>query len=96
MNEKLYIKKFIVSKFGLKGLKNLFKFADEIPYSLLIIVSVFIVPAPFEPLPHFIEKLIMLKNGMLVRPLDIFDLFFHLSPILLIVIKMIRNQINAK
>ncbi len=38
-------------------------------------------------MPHVVEKLIMLKNGTLKRPMDIFDLFFHLIPLILLIIK---------
>jgi hypothetical protein len=37
--------------------------------------------APFRPMPHVVEKLLMLKNGVLTRPIDIFDLFYHTIPI---------------
>lgn len=35
--------------------------------------------APFMP-PHIVEKLGMLWNGELTRPLDIFDLLLHGAP----------------
>ena len=66
-------------------------FLDKIPYSLLIIAAVFMLLAPFRPMPHVVEKLIMLKNGTLTRPIDIFDLFYHLIPIILLILKMVRN-----
>ena len=47
---------------------------DKIPYSILIIAAVFMILAPFRPMPHVFEKLMMLKNGILNRPIDIFDL----------------------
>ena len=51
---------------------------EKIPYSVLIAVAVFMLLAPFRPMPHVLEKMIMLKDGLLTRPMDIFDLFFHL------------------
>lgn len=72
--------------------RDFFKFLDEIPYSILIITGVFLVPAPFTPAPHVVEKLIMLKQGALTKPIDIFDLFFHLLPIIVMVMKGIRNR----
>ena len=53
---------------------------DKIPYSILIVAAVFMILAPFRPMPHVLEKLIMLKNGTLTKPIDIFDLFNHLVP----------------
>jgi hypothetical protein len=47
--------------------------------------------APFSPMPHLVEKLIMLKDGNLTRPVDIFDLFFHLFPTILLAIKFCRK-----
>ena len=48
---------------------------------------IFMLLAPFHPMPHVVEKILMLKNGQLNRPLDIFDLFFHLAPLLLLGLK---------
>ena len=64
---------------------------DEIPYFLLIVVAIVMFLAPFKPMPHVIEKLIMLKSGTLSKPIDIFDLFFHLIPAILLIIKIVRN-----
>ncbi len=67
-------------------------FLDKIPYTALIVGAVILFLAPFRPMPHVIEKLIMLKNGALTRPIDIFDLFFHLLPTILLVAKLVRDQ----
>jgi hypothetical protein len=64
---------------------------DRIPYSLLILLAVFMLLAPFRPMPHVLEKLIMLKNGALTRPVDIFDLFYHLLPTILLALKIYRT-----
>ena len=42
-------------------------------------------------MPHFVEKLIMLKNGTLKKPIDIFDLFYHTAPSILLIIKTLRD-----
>ena len=68
---------------------------DKIPYSILIIAAIFMLLAPFRPMPHVVEKLIMLKDGALTKPIDIFDLFYHLIPSLLLVIKLLKNSIKA-
>ena len=70
----------------------MFNWLDKIPYLLLIAVSVFMLLAPFRPMPHVIEKLAMLKNGTLSKPMDIFDLFFHLMPTVLLIIKFVRQM----
>jgi hypothetical protein len=64
---------------------------DKIPYSILIIISVIMILLPFYPKPHFVEKLIMLKNGMLKKPIDIFDLFYHSAPLILLIVKFVRD-----
>ena len=66
-------------------------FLDKIPYSILIVVAVFMLLAPFRPMPHVIEKLIMLKNGTLTRPIDIFDLFYHVVPTIILLAKVYRE-----
>ena len=66
-------------------------FLDKVPYSILIIVALFMLLAPFTPMPHVIEKLIMLKNGTLTKPIDIFDLFYHLIPTIILLLKVYRD-----
>jgi hypothetical protein len=66
-------------------------FLDKIPYTLLVVAAIFMLLAPFRPMPHVVEKILMLKNGTLTRPIDIFDLVFHLIPTMLLVIKACRD-----
>jgi hypothetical protein len=61
---------------------------DKIPYSALIVIAVFTLLAPFSPMPPVDEKLILLKAGNLSRPLDIFDLFFHTAPTIVLILKL--------
>ncbi len=49
---------------------------EKLPWDILIIGSLTLGLAPFSP-PHLIEKLGMLFNGTLGRPIDIFDLLMH-------------------
>jgi hypothetical protein len=42
-------------------------------------------------MPHVMEKLIMLKKGELRRPLDIFNLFYHLIPLTFSMIVIFRD-----
>ena len=69
----------------------MFNFLDKISYTILIIIAVFMLLAPFKPMPHVLEKLLMLKNGTLHRPIDIFDLFYHLAPLALLAMKVYRD-----
>lgn len=70
----------------------MWRLLDKIPYSVLIIAAIFLLLAPFRPMPHFVEKLIMLKNGTLTRPIDIFDLFYHLIPTILLALKIYKSR----
>jgi hypothetical protein len=56
----------------------------------LIIACLTLGLAPFFP-PHIWEKLVMLKNGELVRPIDWFDLFYHAIPWLLLIMKAVAS-----
>jgi hypothetical protein len=48
--------------------------------------------APIKPMPHVVEKILTLKNGMLHRPIDIFDLLFHLFPLILLILKFVKDH----
>jgi len=67
---------------------------DKLPVKALFVVAVFFALAPIQPEPHLIEKLRMLSEGALTRPIDIFDLFMHGLPIVLLAIRLIRIQLN--
>ena len=67
------------------------KWLDRIPYSLLLPLAVVMALAPFVPEPHLWEKLKMLASGTLVRPIDIFDLFLHGAPLLLLALKLLSG-----
>jgi len=64
-------------------------FLDKIPLSILIIACLTLGLAPFNP-PHIWEKLQMLFQGRLIRPLDWFDFFLHGTPWVLLFAKLIR------
>jgi len=64
------------------------KWLDRIPYVYIVPLAILLALAPFSPEPHLWEKLKMLFAGTLVRPIDIFDLFLHGTPLLLLVLKM--------
>ncbi len=66
------------------------KWLDSIPFILLAPLAVFLALAPFTPEPHLWEKLKMLQAGTLVKPIDIFDLFLHGAPLLVLVLKLLR------
>jgi len=63
---------------------------DKIPTGFLVVAAVLMALAPFTPEPHLVEKFRMLMAGTLTRPLDIFDVFWHLAPAILLAIKLIR------
>lgn len=63
---------------------------DPIPLWLIVVVAIWLALAPFVPEPHLTEKLRMLAAGTLRRPIDIFDLLFHLAPIAVLVLKVVR------
>jgi hypothetical protein len=71
------------------------RFMDLIPYPVLVAFAIMMILAPLTPMPHVLEKLIMLKEGTLRRPIDIFDLFFHLGPTILLIAKLIRSKAQS-
>jgi len=70
---------------------------DKISFSSLIVIALILGLAPFSAQPHLLEKLNMLQAGVLVRPIDVFDLVMHSSPIILLLLKFVRYfQIKNK
>jgi hypothetical protein len=64
------------------------KLLDHIPWTLVLLLCIFLGLAPLSPLPHLFEKIQMLLNGELKRNVDIFDLLFHASPFVLLFLKV--------
>jgi len=65
---------------------------DKIPFSTLIAAALLLGLAPFVPEPHLWQKLKMLADGSLSRPVDIFDLCLHGAPLLLLLLKLARGR----
>ena len=71
------------------------KFLDNIPLIPLLLIAIVMGLAPFQPEPHLVEKLRMLADGSLSKPIDIFDLCVHGLPLLLLVAKLLRMAIKG-
>lgn len=63
------------------------KWLDRLPWFPLATAALLLGLAPFVPEPHLWEKLKMLGNGTLERPIDIFDLVMHGTPVVLLALK---------
>lgn len=68
------------------------KWLDKIPLPTLLIIAILLGLAPFSPEPHLWQKLKMLFAAELSKPIDIFDLFLHGSPAILVIIKLLRQK----
>ena len=64
---------------------------DRIPLLLLAVLAVYMAIAPIQPEPHLVEKIRMLSQGTLSRPLDIFDLLMHATPLVLLALRLWRK-----
>ena len=76
-------------------MKTFLSWLDRAPLFWLIALAVWMAGAPFTPEPHLVEKVRMLLQGTLTRPLDVFDLFIHAAPMVLLAVKLARRQKKA-
>jgi hypothetical protein len=65
---------------------------DEFSLVLIVAACLLLGLAPFTPEPHVWEKLKMLMEGRLIRPLDIFDLLLHGAPFVVLLLKLNRMR----
>jgi hypothetical protein len=72
-------------------MKRLLEWVDRMPLAGFLVVALTLGLAPFSPEPHLWEKLKMLSDGELTRPIDIFDLFLHGIPWLALGLKLYRS-----
>jgi hypothetical protein len=63
---------------------------DALPLAPLLAVALILGFAPFMPEPHLLQKIRMLATGTLGRPIDIFDLFYHGTPFIVLFLKLVR------
>ena len=68
------------------------KWLESIPMVLLLPLAIVLALAPFTPEPHLWEKLKLLAAGNLSRPIDIFDLLLHGTPLLLVLLKLVTGR----
>jgi hypothetical protein len=70
----------------------------ELPFLILIVTTVLMLGAPFVPEPHLVEKARMAINGTLTRPTDLFDVVWHLFPLMILALKTVlwRRDRTAK
>lgn len=76
-------------------MKTFLGWLDRAPLFWLIALAVWMAGAPFTPEPHLVEKVRMLLQGTLTRALDVFDLFIHAAPMVLLAVKLARRQKQA-
>ena len=72
---------------------NSMSWLDKLPLSTLLIIAIALGLAPFVPEPHLWQKLKMLQDGSLTKLIDIFDLFMHGTPAVLVMLKLYRINI---
>lgn len=78
---------------GVRESQSGMSWLDNIPLVILIALAAWMAVAPITPEPHLIEKLRMLSQGTLTKPLDIFDLCLHSAPIVLLAVRLWRQFI---
>ncbi|MFN2156994.1 MAG: RND transporter [Anaerolineae bacterium] len=71
-------------------------FLARIPFHYALIFALSLGLAPFTPEPHVWEKLKMLAAGSLSRPIDIFDLFLHGAPWVVLMLKVALGQFSMR
>lgn len=67
------------------------RLSSYLPYKILLPLTLLLGLVPFFPEPHLVEKLGMLFEGSLRRPIDIFDVFWHGWPIILLLFRVIAD-----
>jgi len=72
------------------------KWLDSFSLLPLAAIAILMAVLPFNAEPHLLEKLGMLVDGSLQRPIDIFDLFMHGTPSVLLVVRLFRQFVLGK
>ena len=68
---------------------------DRIPMGVLVAMTAWMLVAPIVPEPHLIEKWHMLWQGTLTRPIDLFDVAWHLLPAAVLALRLWRMRAST-
>ena len=68
------------------------RWLEKIPLGPMILAAIFMGLAPFVPQPHLWEKVNMLINGSLTKPIDMFDLLWHSALPILVIVKIVTAR----
>lgn len=71
---------------------RLLSILDSLPLGPLALAALLLAAAPVVPEPHLVEKLRMLGEGTLRRPIDLFDLALHGGPLLVLMLRLLRGR----
>jgi len=77
------------------GTESLVSFVHRLPWGLIVLLCLTLGLAPFRP-PHIVEKLQMLFQNELRRPIDWFDLFLHGAPWALLLAKVVVSLFGKR
>jgi hypothetical protein len=64
---------------------------DRWPWIWLLLLTAWMAIATITPEPNLVEKLCLLVEGALARPLASLDLAMHATPLLLLALKLWRQ-----
>ena len=67
------------------------QFLNKLPWGIIVLLCLTLGLAPYKP-PHIVEKITMLFQGRLVRPIDWFDLVLHGTPWVLLILKLVFER----
>jgi hypothetical protein len=76
------------------SMSRITRWLAEIPWSVLIVACLTLGLAPFAP-PHVWEKITMLIRGDQLAAIDWFDLFFHGSPWIVLLLKLVLGKTDS-
>ena len=68
------------------------KWLDSVETKWWVFLAAFLLVAPITPEPHLLEKAKMFLGGTLTEPIDIFDVFWHLTGVVLLALKLYRGE----
>ncbi len=72
------------------------RWIDRLPLRWLVLVALYLAVAPFVPEPDLIEKWRMLLQGTLSKPIDVFDLFLHTTPLAVLALRLWRDAQRSR
>lgn len=77
------------------NIKLVLNWIDSIPTGILVFFAIWMLFAPISPEPHLVQKYNWILEGKTFKAIDVFDVFWHVLPSIVLLIKWRKRLMKS-